>query len=129
VANERAEHLKERTMAFAVRVITLSRSFVASGETRFVADPLGRAGARTAANDRAACRARSRRDFVNKLGMAVEESDETVFWLEFVERAGLNRSAEQRELLQEGRELLAILMRSARTASNNLKSQRPVDFP
>jgi len=64
-------------------------------------------------------RARSRRDFVNKLGMVVEESDESVFWLTLVGRSGLNETGDQKDLLAEGRELLAIFVKSAKTASTN----------
>jgi four helix bundle protein len=80
---------------------------------------LFRASARTSANYHAACRARSRRDVNNKLGMVVEESDEAVFWLAFVGRSALNETAEQKDLLAEGRELLAIFIQSAKTASQN----------
>ncbi len=51
--------------------------------------------------------------------MVVEESDESVFWLTFVARSGMNNRPEQRELLAEGRELLAIFIQSAKTASTN----------
>jgi hypothetical protein len=51
--------------------------------------------------------------------MVVEESDESVFWLMFVGRSGLNETADQQELLAEGRELLAIFIQSAKTASQN----------
>ena len=88
-------------------------------KARFIADQLFRAGARTGANYRSTCRARSRRDFISKMGMVVEESDES---LNFVGRPGLNSSAEQQALVSVGRELLAIFARSAKTASSN---QRP----
>ena len=117
--NEIAEQLKERTMRFALRVMRLCRSLPTEWEGRFIADQLLRASARTSANYHSACRARSRRDFINKLGMVVEESDESVFWLTFVGRSGINETTEQRELLAEGRELLAIFIRSAKTASDN----------
>ena len=119
-----AVRLKERTMKFALRTFSLCRSLPDSWEGRFVADQLFRAGARTAANYRAACRARSRRDFINKLGMAVEEADESAFWLEFVERAEMSRAADHRELHQESLELVSILNSSAKTAADNLKSSR-----
>jgi four helix bundle protein len=117
--NEIAEQLKERTMRFALRVMGLCRTLPADWEGRFIADQLFRASARASANYNAACRARSRRDFINKLGMVVEESDESVFWLIFVGRSGMNETADQKELLSEGRELLAIFIRSAKTASDN----------
>ena len=117
--NEIAEQIKERTMRFALRVMRLCRGLPPDWEARFVADQLFRASARTSANYHAACRARSRRDFINKLGMVIEESDESVFWLTFVGRSALNETAEQKDLLAEGRELLAIFMQSAKTASEN----------
>jgi four helix bundle protein len=121
--NELAEQLKERTLRFALRTMRLCRAFPREWDAQFVADQLFRAGARTGANYRAACRARSRKDFINKLEMAVEESDEGAFWLELAGRAGINKTAEQQELLQEAEELLAILNSSAKTASENLNHQ------
>jgi four helix bundle protein len=106
-------------MRFALRVMRFCRPLAADWEGRFVAEQLFRAGARTSANYHAACRARSRRDFISKLGMVVEESDESVFWLLFVGRSGMNETAEQAELLAEARELLAIFVQSAKTASHN----------
>jgi four helix bundle protein len=117
--NEIADQLKERTMRFALRVMRLCRTFSGDWEGRFVADQLFRASARTSANYHAACRARSHRDFVNKLGMVVEESDESVFWLTFVGRSGMNETTDQQDLAVEGRELLAIFIQSAKTASDN----------
>jgi four helix bundle protein len=117
--NDRAEQLRERTMRFALRVMRFCRALPQDWAGRFVADQLFRASARTSANYYAACRARSRRDFINKLGMVVEESDESVFWLTFVGRSGMNGTADQQELLGEGRELLAIFVQSTKTASQN----------
>jgi len=117
-----AIRLTERTMRFALRTIRLCQSLPESWEGRFVADQLFRAAARTAANYRAACRARSRRDFVNKLGMAVEEADESAFWLEFAARVQMTSAADHRQLLQESLELVSILNSSAKTAADNLKS-------
>jgi four helix bundle protein len=86
--NEIAEQLRERTMRFALRVMRFCRTLTTDWEGRFVADQLFRASARTSANYHAACRARSRREFISKLGM-------------------------------EARELLAIFIQSAKTASHN----------
>jgi len=122
--NEQAERLKERTMAFALHVMRLCRTFPDSWEARFVADQLFRASARTAANYHATCRARSHRDFVSKIGIVVEESDESLFWLNFVGRSGLNTSAEHEALVLEGQELLAIFAQSAKTASSNQRGSR-----
>jgi len=121
--NEIADRLKERTIRFAPRVMRLCRALPSDWASRFIADQLFRASARASANYHAACRARSRRDFINKLGMVVEESDESVFWLIFLGRSGMNETGEQVGLLAEGRELLAIFIQSAKTASVNHKRQ------
>jgi len=121
--NEAAERLKERTLRFALRVMDLCRMLPPTWESRFIADQLFRASARTGANYRATCRARSRRDFINKMGMVVEESDESAFWLELLGRSGISETEYQKSLLQEARELLAIFKSSAKTASDNFNRQ------
>lgn len=121
--NELAAALKERTMGFALQIMRFCKTLPDTWEARFVADQLFRAGARTGANYRAACRARSQRDFVNKMGSVVEESDESLFWLEFVGRAAMNETVEQQKLLREADELVAIFTSSAKTASENLNRQ------
>src|SRR5262245_16428873 len=117
--NEIAEHLKNRTMAFAVKVTRFCRALPKDWEGEHVADQLFRSSTSVAANYRATCRARSRREFIAKLGLVVEESDESVFWLVFVERATIAHGPELGELLREGKELLAIFVASARTATVN----------
>ncbi len=106
-------------MRFAVRVMCFCRTLPETWEGRHVADQLFRSGTSVAANYHATCRARSHRDFISKIGIVVEESDESVFWLTFAGRSGMQESAEQKELLGEGRELLAIFIQSAKTASAN----------
>jgi four helix bundle protein len=123
--NERADHLKKRALRFSVRVMRFCRTIHDTWEGAFVAGQLFRASARTAANYRAACRARSHRDFTNKMGMAVEEADESVFWLTFVGESGMKETTDQEELLAEAGELLAIFTRSAKTASENDNRRLP----
>src|SRR5262245_13606216 len=117
--NELAEQLKERTLQFALHAMRFCRTLPDTWEGRFIADQLFRASARTAANYHSACRAKSHRDFVSKIGTVVEESDEAVFWLTFVGRSGTSATTEQTALLDEGRELLAIFIQSAKTAGAN----------
>src|SRR5215831_14385299 len=117
--NDFAERLKRRPLGFSLRVMRLCRTFQGTWEGAFVADQLFRASARTAANYRAACRARSHRDFTYKLGITVEEADESLFGLTFIGESGLDGSSEQRDLLAEASELLAISTKSAKTASAN----------
>jgi four helix bundle protein len=117
MSNEIAEQLKERTLRFALRAMRFCKTLPDSWEARFIADQLFRAATRTAANYRSTCRARSHREFISKMGTVVEESDESFFWLMLIGRSGMNETADQKELLGESRELLAIFIQSAKTAS------------
>ena len=101
--NEIAEQLKERTTQFAVRARDYCRSLPEKWDGRHVRDQLFRSATGVAANYHAACRARSHRDFIAKIGIVVEEADETVFWLRFLRRAEINSSAEGTDLLQEAK--------------------------
>lgn len=78
-----------------------------------------RSGTSLAANYRAVRRARSRAEFVAKIGVVVEETDETVFWLELLADAGIVRETHIKGLLAEANELLAIFAASQRTAKRN----------
>ena len=108
-------------MRFAVRVASFCRSLTDTWEGRHVADQLFRSSTSLAANYTAACRGRSPREFVAKLGLVVEETDETLFWLTFAINAELARGFEASELWSEARELLAIFTVSVKTAARNAK--------
>jgi four helix bundle protein len=114
--------MKQRTKAFALRIIkladVLSKQFVA----RRVADQLLRCGTSVAANYRSACRARSRADFINKLGIVEEEADESAFWIELIIESGLLPRHRLNKLLEEANQLTAIMVAS-RKSLNNQKSK------
>jgi len=120
--NQLAEALKERAMRFAVRIVRFCRTLPDTWEGRHVSDQLFRSGTGVAANYHATCRARSRRDFVSKMGIVVEEADESAFWLKFVCRAEMADGSELTDLLSEAGELLAIFAASAKTAAANRQS-------
>ena len=82
--NSKKEELQQRTTNFAIRVVRLFRSLPNCAEARVVGHQLLRSGTSVAANYRAACKGRSRADFISKLGIVEEEADETLFWLEFL---------------------------------------------
>jgi four helix bundle protein len=112
--------LRKRTMAFAVAVSDFCELLPDTYKGRHVSGQMFRAGTAVAANYRSACRARSKPDFISKLGFVIEESDETDFWLEFsVESRLLKRGVEQK-LRVEANELIAIFTQSQRTARVNL---------
>ncbi len=79
------EDLRNRTKVFASDIVRLVRSLPRSDEGIVVGKQLLRSATSVAANYRSSCRARSRKDFINKLGIAEEEADETQFWLELIE--------------------------------------------
>ena len=77
---------------------------------------MGRCGTSVAANYRAACRARSKAEFVAKMGIVEEEADETLFWLELIEESALLPGERLAELKQEANEIIAITVASIKSA-------------
>ena len=111
-----SEALKVRTKGFALRVLRLYRSLPRTEEARILGSQLLRSSTSIGANYRAACRGRSRAEFVAKLGIVLEEADETVFWLELLQEGTIFPAGKLRDLLQEANELVAIFTSSVRTA-------------
>ena len=81
---ESAKVLQDRTKEFALRIIRAFSRLPKSEEARVLGRQFLRSGTSVAANYRAACRARSAADFISKIGVVVEEADETLFWLELI---------------------------------------------
>jgi four helix bundle protein len=71
-----------------------------------------------------ACRARSGREFIAKLAVATDESEENVLWLTAIERSGVRNDNETKLLLREAQELRAILSRSTKTARENRRRRQ-----
>jgi four helix bundle protein len=115
----KAEALRLRTKRFAVRIVNVFRSLPHSPDAQTLGKQLLRCGTSVAANYRAVCRARSKADFIAKMGIVVEEADETVFWIELMTETGILRPNRVTELLAEATELLAIFSASLRTAKSN----------
>ena len=111
-----SEKLKARTKRFAVELIRLFRTLPKAEEARLVGRQMIRAASSVAANYRAAGRARSRAEFIAKIGTVVEEIDETVFWIEMLSEAEILPLSATKELSVEANELLAIFAASQRTA-------------
>jgi four helix bundle protein len=110
------QELKERTFEFGVRVIDAVESLPKSEIGIILGRQLLRAGTSVGANYRAAARARSRADFISKLGIVEEECDETLYWMEMIVARKLLKEARPSRLLTEGSELLAIIVASIKTA-------------
>lgn len=108
--------LKDRTKQFALRVMRLHRSLPRQEEAKIIGRQLLRSGTSVGANYRAACRARSRAEFVAKLGIVLEEADETVFWLELLQESQIVSAQKLGPLVQEASELTSIFVASICTA-------------
>src|SRR5271168_3106998 len=104
----RPEELRDRTKAFALRVIRLFRSLPYKTDTQVLGKQLLRCGTSVAANYRSVCRSRSKAEFVARMRIVVEESDEAVLWLELLVESGIVSREKTKELLVEARELTAI---------------------
>jgi len=109
--------LKQRTKEFALRVLRLTRALPKSVEGRAIAGQLVRCGTSAAANYRAACRARSKKEFLAKLGIVEEEADETAFWLEVVIEDNMISGTRVRPLLEEAYALTKIMVSSRKTGA------------
>ncbi|MFY9644482.1 MAG: four helix bundle protein [Terriglobales bacterium] len=102
------DELRARTKSFALRVVRLYRTLPRSADAQVMGKQLLRCGTSVAANYRASCRARSRAEFAARIGVVVEEADETGFWMEMLVDAEIVRVALLKDLLQESKELTAI---------------------
>src|SRR5208337_2716555 len=118
------EQLRARTKQFAIRIVRVFKSLPKNDEARIIGKQLLRAGTSVAANYRAVGRARSRAEFVSRMGVLVEEADETVFWLELLIDTGVVRKVLMESILAEANELLAIFAASHGTARQRRSAQR-----
>jgi four helix bundle protein len=115
-----AIQLKKRTKLFALRIIKLVRALPMSSEGKVIGVQLLRCGTSVAANYRAVCRARSHAEFLAKLGIVIEEADESAFWLEMISDAGLLPEKRLVDLRSEAEQLVAILNASRTTARKGI---------
>ncbi|MBI1967240.1 MAG: four helix bundle protein [Gemmatimonadetes bacterium] len=114
--------LKERTRAFALAVIRLVEDLPRGRSADVIGLQLLRAGTSVGANYRAACRARSRREFLAKMGIVEEEADESQFWLDLIADRGMMERGRVSTLRDEARQLVAITVSSIRTARRTPRS-------
>jgi four helix bundle protein len=115
--------LKRRTKQVALRVVKLVESLPSGVAGRSIAGQLFRAGTSVGANYRAACRGRSKAEFVAKLGIVEEEADESAFWIEIIIEAGMLEEHKVKPLLREANEIVAIMVESRRTIGRSLQSK------
>jgi four helix bundle protein len=113
------EQMKQRTKDFAKQVIAFCHQIPRTEEGMLIRKQLFRSGTSVGANYRAACRGRSKADFIAKLGIALEEADESLYWLEILAETQIVKPASIAPLHKEANELVAILVASLNTARSN----------
>ena len=113
------EDLRARTKKFAVDVIRFAKQVPRDPINDYIAAQLTEAASASAAAYRSACRARSKADFIYKLGNAIEEADESAFWLEVLREGDLMPAPMTGPLWDEADQLTRILVKSRETARNN----------
>ena len=118
------EDLKKRTKQFALRIMKLVAALPNSVQGRAIANQLVRAGTAVAANYRAACRGRSKAEFIAKLGTVEEEADESAFWMELIIEAELLKAQRVQPLMTEAIELRKIMASSRISASKALRQSK-----
>lgn len=123
------DEMKKRLKSFALRCIRLAESFPRTAAGRTIGGQLIDSATSAAANYRAACLARSRAEFAAKIGIVVEESDESVFWIDLAPDAGLVKRSLVGSLMGEGSEILKIAIASRKTAKTARRPESPIAPP
>jgi four helix bundle protein len=115
MASMTPEQLRNRTQDFALRIVKLFRSLPRSPEAQVIGKQLLRCGTSVGANYRAVCRSRPKAEFIAKLGIVVEEADESAFWLELLIKTGTFKKEQVEGLLNEAQQLTALFNASRTT--------------
>jgi four helix bundle protein len=110
------EEMKARTRSFALRIIRLAESLPDTSTAKVIQHQMIRCGSSVGATYRAACRAKSRPDFVSKMGTVEEEADETIYWMELLIDAEIVKRPRIADLLDEADQILSIVIASIKTA-------------
>jgi four helix bundle protein len=117
-----ANQLKNRTKNYSITILDLVEKLPNTISGRAVSNQIVRSGTSVGANYRAVCRARSDREFIAKMSIVIEESDETLFWLEIIlEKQWINKS-EIDIIWKEGNELTAIFVSSMKTIKDRVNN-------
>ncbi len=120
-----SDELKDRLKKFSLRIAKLVDAMPTNSLTSVtIAHQIIRSGTSPAANYRAACIAKSDKDFLNKLKMVEEELDETLHWLEMIVDCGILPEKRMEDIQQENKELLSIIVKSIITTRRNLESKK-----
>lgn len=117
-----ADTLKLRTRQFALRSIKLVNALPKTIAGKTIGNQFVRCATSVGANYHATCRARSKAEFISKIGLVLEETDESLFWLQLIVDAGLLPAKRVTPLLTEAQELTAIFTTTLKTARRRLSN-------
>ena len=121
------EQIQHRSKQLALAIIKLSEHLPNSRVGWTFTDQIVRSSTSVAANYRAVCRARSDKEFIAKMGIVIEEADETLFWLEMIEESKIiNQNSEIKNLKKEANELVSIFVASVKTVKNRLNQKSSI---
>ena len=118
------DDLKKRTKQFALRILKLVAALPRTLAGRTIGGQLVRSGTSVAANYRAACRARSKAEFISRLGVVEEEADESALWLELIMESQFMKKALVQPLWIEADEIVAIMTSSRKSAAKSLVAEK-----
>jgi four helix bundle protein len=118
--------LKARTKRFALRTVKLVRAMPKDVPGKVIAHQLMRSATSVAANYRASCRARSKTEFIAKIGVVLEEADESELWLELIVEDGMLPAGRCQPLLKEADELVSIMVATRSTAQTRHRKQSEI---
>lgn len=120
--------MRVRTKEFALKVIRLTRTLPKTEEARVIGRQLLRSATSVGANYRSVCLARSKAEFIAKMGVVLEEADECIFWLELLEDAGIVGKGDATALHREAGELASVFGASLKTSKASRKlSKTPIN--
>ncbi len=111
--------LKNRTKIFALNILALVEELPKTNSGYTIGRQLGKCGTSVGANNRSACRAKSKADFIAKIGIVEEEADESCYWLELVIEGGIIKNEKPKKLLKEANELTAIFTATGKTTKDH----------
>ena len=115
---------QDKTKRLGLHVIRFVEIPPQNYTSRVIVNQILRCALSVGANYRAVCRAKSDKDFINKMKIVEEECDETIYWLEIIEESGLAKIEVVTPLKREAKEILAMIVASINTMSKNLKSKK-----
>ena len=122
--NKKHEDLKQRTKDFGLRVIRMWKSLPTNTLSEVLGKQLLRCATSVAANYRAACLAKSGPDFFHKIKICQEEADESCLWIEYIIEAGILPASRLNDLLDEAKQLTAMMTASAITVKKRINSEK-----